>query len=157
MDFFGILANAVYAVAGIAFVSGMVITAVTGRAKPVKTFLWALTALFTLLIVLGFIFSQGLLIFLLFQIIALILIWYMFVVIGAVCGGGIYSLRNRRQVGTRMTQAELDDYVPVEEFCALEGIDADRALARIRSGYYRGGAFGKNWYIHKSEQSRPAP
>lgn len=157
MDFFGILADAVYAVAGIAFLSGLAITAITGRAQPVKKFLWVLTALFTVLIIAGFIFSSGLLIFLLFQIIALILIWYMFVVIGAVCGGGIHSLRHKRQVGARITQDELGDYLPVNEFCALEGIDEDRALARIRSGYYRGGSLGKAWYIHKSERAPHAP
>ena len=157
MDVFGLLADAVYAVAGIAFLSGLVITAVTGRAQPVKRFLWGLTALFTLLIIAGFVFSRGLLIFLLFQIIALILIWYMFVVIGAVCGGGIHSLRHKRKVGAHITQDELGEYLPVNEFCAMEGIDEDRALARIRSGYYRGGAFGKAWYIHKSERASHAP
>lgn len=156
MDFFGILADAVYAVAGLAFLSGLAITALTGKVKPVKNFLWALTALFTLAIIIGFIFSRGLLIFLLFQIIALILIWYMFVVIGAACGGGIWLLRHRRAVGALITQADLGEYVPLTEFSALEGIEEERALARIRSGYYRGGSYGGRWYVHRSEQQRQA-
>lgn len=153
MDFFGILADFVYAVAGLAFVSGLLITAVTGAAKPVKTFLWVLSGVFTLLIVLGFVFTRGLLIFLLFQIIALILVWYMFVVVGAVCGGGIYSLRHRQSRGQRLTQAELGEYLPAADFAAREGIELERALARIRSSYYRGGQYDGAWYVHKSEQS----
>jgi hypothetical protein len=151
VDFFGILANTVYVLAGLAFVAGLLITATTGAMKPVKTLLWALTALFTLIIIAGFIFSRGLLIFLLFQIIALILVLYMFVVLGAVCGGGIYMRRNKQAVGKHLSQADLEDYLPVAEFCALEGVDEERALARIRSGYYRGGSDAGAWHIHRSE------
>jgi hypothetical protein len=154
VDYFGILADFVYAVAGLAFLCGLLITAVTGAAKPVKTFLWWLTGLFTVLIAIGFVFSRGLLIFLLFQIVALILIWYMFVVVGAVCGGGIYSLRHKQAPGQRLTQAELGDYLPAAEFAAREGIDTERALARIRSSYYRGGQYDGAWYIHRSELSQ---
>lgn len=155
MDFFGILANVVYAVAGLAFLSGLLITAITGAAKPVKIFLWVLSGIFALLIIAGFVFSRGLLIFLLFQIIALILIWYMFVVIGAVCGGGIYALRHRQAPGNRLTPEELADYLPAADFAAREGIEMERALARIRSSYYRGGQYEGAWYIHRSEQSPP--
>jgi hypothetical protein len=154
VDIFGILADVVYAVAGLAFLCGLLITAITGAARPVKTFLWVLTGIFTLLIALGFVFSRGLLIFLLFQIIALILVWYMFVVVGAVCGGGLYLLRHRQAPGTRLTQEELVDYLPAADFAAREGIEVERALARIRSSYYRGGQYEGSWYIHRSEQSR---
>lgn len=157
MDFFGILADLVYGVAGLAFLSGLLITAITGAAKPVKTFLWVLTGLFTVLIVIGFVFSRGLLIFLLFQIVALILIWYMFVVIGAVCGGGIYSLRHRQAPGKKLTAQELGDYLPATDFAAREGIELERALARIRSSFYRGGQYDGTWYVHKSEQTPRTP
>jgi hypothetical protein len=153
VDVFGILANTVYAVAGLAFLCGLLITAIAGTAKPVKTFLWVLTGVFTLLIIVGFVFSRGLLIFLLFQIIALILVWYMFVVVGAVCGGGIYSLRHKQPAGKKLTQAELGDYIPAADFAAQEGVEMERALARIRSSYYRGGQYDGAWYVHKSEQS----
>ena len=112
-----------------------------------------LSAVFTLLIILGFVFSRGLLIFLLFQIIALILIWYMCVVVGAVCGGGVYSLRHKHAPGKKLTQAELGDYLPAADFAAQEGVEVERALARIRSSYYRGGQYEGAWYIHKSERS----
>jgi hypothetical protein len=153
MDYFGILANAVYAVAGLAFLAGLGITAVTGSMKPVKTFLWVLTGLFTLLIAAGFVFSRGLLIFLFFQIVALILVWYMFVVFGAVCGGGLYSLRHRQATGKRLSPSELGDYLPAADFAAREGIEEERALARIKSSYYRGGQYEGTWYVHRSEQS----
>jgi hypothetical protein len=153
VDVFGILANVVYAVAGLAFLSGLLITAIAGAAKPVKTFLWILSGIFTVLIVIGFIFTRGLLIFLFFQIVALILIWYLFVVVGAVCGGGLYSLRHKQAPGKRLTQAELGDYLPAAEFAAREGIEVERALARIRSSYYRGGQYEGAWYIHKTEQA----
>lgn len=153
MDYFGILANAVYAIAGIAFLCGFAITAITGSVQRVKVFLWALSAVFTLAIIFGFFFTRGALIFLLFQIIALILVWYMCVVFGAVCGGGLYQLRHRRQLGERLTREQLGDYVPVAEFCAREGIDEERVLARIRSGFYRGGTCADGWYVHRSEQS----
>jgi hypothetical protein len=154
VDLFGILADIVYAVAGLAFLCGLLITAVTGAAKPVKTFLWVLTGIFTVLIIVGFVFTRGLLIFLFFQLVALILVWYMFVVIGAVCGGGLYSLRHKQPPGKRLTQSELADYLPAADFAAREGIDMERALARIRSSYYRGGQYDGAWYIHKSEQSQ---
>ncbi len=153
MDFFGILENAVYAVAALAFFSGLLITSITGAVKPVKTFLWVLTGVFTVIIGIGFFFSRGLLIFLLFQIIALILVWYMFVVFGAVCGGGIWSWQHK-QAAKRLGQADISEYLPTAEFCALEGIDEERAVARIKSGYYRGGQFGGAWYIHGSERTQ---
>ncbi len=153
MDFFGILVNAVYAGAGLFFLSGLLITAATGAAKPVKTFLWVLTGVFTVILIIGFVFSRGLLIFLLFQIVALIIIWYMCVVFGAACGAGIYAWRTK-QATKRVAEADLGDYLKVSEFCALEGIDEERALARIKSGYYRGGQFGGAWYIHNVEQVR---
>ena len=153
IDVFAILFDAIYAVAALAFLTGLLITATTGSAKPVKTLLKVLTIIFTLLLVASYIVFH-LIIFLAFQIIALILIWYMCVVIGAVCGGGIYSMLHRQPTGKPLTQEELGEYLPAADFAAREGIDVERALARIKSSYYRGGQFEGTWYIHRSEQSR---
>jgi hypothetical protein len=153
VDIFGILIDSIYAIAALLFVIGLLLTASTGRTRPVKIFLALLNGLFTLLIAVGFFFTPFV-IFLLFQIIALILVWDLCVVVGAVCGGGIYSLLHKQPVGKHLVQGELGDYLPLAEFAAREGIDEERALARIRSGYYRGGSFGGAWYVHASEQSQ---
>ena len=153
VDIFAILLDSIYFLAGLFFLLGLVLTATTGNTRPVKRMLVTLGVLFVLLIGVGFAFTPFL-IFLLFQIVALILVWFMCIVVGAVCGGGIYALRHKRSVGARLTESDVADFVPLAEFCTREGIDEERALARIRSGYYRGGSFGGNWYIHKAEQSR---
>jgi hypothetical protein len=153
VDIFGILLDSIYAVGALLFLVGLVLTAITGRTRPIKIFLAMLSALFALLIAIGFFFTPFV-IFLLFQIIALILVWDMCVVVGAVCGGGIYALRHRQPVGKRLMREELTEYLPLAEFAAREGIDEERALARIRSGYYRGGSYEGAWYVHASEQSR---
>jgi hypothetical protein len=155
IDVFAILFNAIYVIAGLAFLSGLLITATTGSAKPVQTLLKAVTVIFTLLLIASYIVFR-LVIFLAFQIIALVLIWEMCIVIGAVCGGAIYSLRHKQPVGRKLTQDELGEYLPVADFAALEGIEVERALARIKSSYYRGGQYEGAWYIHRSEQSQKA-
>lgn len=152
IDIFAVLLDSIYFVAAVLFVIGLLLTATSGKVRPVKTFLWILTALFTVLIGIGFLFTPFL-IFLLFQIVALILIWYMCIVAGAVCGGGLYALRHKRAAQT-LTAAELAEFVRLEDFCRQEGVDEERARARISSGYYRGGAFDGTWYVHRSEQSR---
>ena len=152
IDIFDVLLDSIYLLAAIFFAIGLLLTATSGKAGPVKIFLWTLTALFTLLIGVGFLFTPFL-IFLLFQIVALILIWYMCVVAGAVCGGALYSWRHKQRAAG-LAEAELGDFVPLAEFCLKEGIDEERARARISSGYYRGGAFNGAWYVHRSEQSR---
>jgi hypothetical protein len=156
VDIFGILIDSIYIAGALLFLVGLMLTATTGSFRPVKIFLWILTGFFTLLIAIGFYFT-AFLIFLLFQIIALILLWYMCVVVGAACGVGIWSLRHKRQIGEQLAQKDLGEFIPVAEFCAREGVDEERVLARIRSGYYRGGAFGGAWYVHRSEQSRRNP
>jgi hypothetical protein len=153
IDIFAILLDSIYLLAAIFFLIGLLLTATSGKAQPVKSFLWILTALFTVLIGIGFVFTS-LIIFLLFQILALILIWYMCVVAGAVCGGGLYAFRHKRRATNSLTAAELGDFMPLAEFCREEDIDEERALARISSGYYRGGAYDGRWYVHRSEQSR---
>lgn len=156
IDIFDILLDSIYFLAALFFAIGFLLTATSGRARPVKIFLGILAALFTLLVGIGFAFTPFV-IFLLFQIVALVLIWCMCVVAGAVCGGGLYAWRHRRNTGN-LGEAELGDFVPLAEFCRLEDVDEERALARIRSGYYRGGAFNGTWYVHRSERSRqPVP
>jgi hypothetical protein len=152
IDVFAILFDAIYAVGGLAFLAGLLITATTGSAQPVKTLLKVLTIVFTLLLVGSYI-AFRLIIFLAFQIIALVLIWFLCIVVGAVCGGGIYSLRHKQAPGKRLTQEELGEYLPAADFAAREGIEVERALARIRSSYYRGGQYDGAWYVHRSEQS----
>jgi hypothetical protein len=153
IDIFGILLDSIYTLAAVFFTIGLLLTATSGKAAPVKAFLWILTALFIVLIGIGFAFTT-LLIFLLFQIIALILLWYMCVVAGAVCGGGLYAWRHRQRTGDALAESELGDFMPLAEFCRMEGVDEERARARISSGYYRGGAFNGEWYVHRCEQSR---
>lgn len=153
IDIFDVLLGSIYLLAAVFFVIGLLLTTFSGRARPVKIFLWILTALFTVLIGIGFAITPFV-IFLLFQIVALILVWFMCIVAGAVCGGGLYSLRHKRKAANSLVETELNDFVPVSDFCRQEGVDEERALARIRSGYYRGGAFNGRWYVHRSEQSR---
>jgi hypothetical protein len=133
------------------FCAGCVITALTGSTRGVKILFGWLTAMLVVLLAAGFWLSRGLLIFLLFQIVALILVLYLITILGAVCGGGIYSLRHAAGRGKHLDGATLGDYVELAEFCALEHLEEERAIARINSGYYRGGRHGGNWYIHRSE------
>lgn len=135
------------------FITGILITTLTGSARAVKLVLAGVTALLVLALAAGLIFTRGLLIYLTFQIIALVVMWYLVLVAGAVCGGGIYLLLHRKPPGKVLTAADLADYLALAEFCRLEGVDADRAEARIRSGYYAGGRFDGTWYIRKSELS----
>ena len=137
----------------VAFVIGLVITAATGSARHVKLFLAILSAILGVVTVAGLIFSRGLLVYLLFQLISLVLVLYLVVVVGAVCGGGIYILRHKKPVGLKLGPSELVEYLPAAEFATLDGITEERALARIKSGYYRGGRHAGAWYIHKSELS----
>lgn len=155
IDVFAILFNAIYAIGGLAFITGLLLTATTGSAKPVRTLLKAVSITFAVLLIGSYI-AFRLVIFLAFQIIALVLIWELCIVVGAVCGGGIYSLRHKQPVGRKLTQDELGDYLPAADFAAAEGIELERALARIKSSYYRGGQYDGAWYIHRSEQS-PRP
>lgn len=133
-----------------AFVSGLLLTATTGSAKPVKIFLSILTAIFSLASIAGLMVT-GLLIYLLFQIIAAILILYLVIIFGAVCGWGLYVLRHKKPRGKPLSKLDLAEHMPLAEFATLEGITEERAVARIKSSYYRGGLHEGAWYIHKSE------
>ncbi len=149
-----LLAVGAIVAASAAFLAGLLITALTGSARPVKYFLAIIGLIAIAALVAGLVYSHGLLIYLMFQIISLVLVLFLIVILGAVCGGGIHSLLNKKPVGATLTVPELDEYLVAAEFSALEAITEERALARIRSGYYRGGRHKGAWYIHKSELSQ---
>ncbi len=100
------------------------------------------------------IYSRGLLIFLLFQILSLAVILLLVVIMGAVCGAGIFSLRHKQPRGKSLGKSGIGEYLPVVVFSTREGITEERALARIKSGYYQGGLIESAWYIHKAELSQ---
>ena len=138
-------------VIGFAFLSGLLLTATTGSARPVKIYLAILTVVFILVSIAGFAVSSGWLIFLYTQLMVLVLILYFVIVAGAVAGGGIYSLRHKRRRGVLLTAGELANFLPVAEFSHLEGITEERALSRVHNGFYLGGKYGDTWYISKKE------
>jgi hypothetical protein len=138
----------------VAFVSGLLITAISGAARPVKIFLGILAAISSAGIIAGFIFSNGLLFYLVFQIISAVVLLCFVVVLGAVCGGGIYMLRHKKPPGKSLGKLDIAEYLPAAEFSALEGITEERALGRIKGGFYQGGLYEGAWYIHKSELSQ---
>lgn len=152
-DFSNLLANIAYIASAIAFVAGFLLTVITGAAKPVKVLLAVLTGIFALALIAGLIFSRGLLIYLVFQIIALILLWYLLIIVGAVFGGGAYLLINKKPPGKNLADANMEEYLPALEFSAIENITEERAISRIKSGYYHGGLHKGTWYIHKSQLS----
>ena len=138
-------------VVAVAYFSGLLLTASTGSVRPVKVFLSVLSIIFGVASVVGLIFSRGLLVYLLFQIIAAILILYFVVIFGAACGWGIYALQHKKPRGKPLSKLDIGEYLPAAEFAMLEGITEERALARIKSSYYQGGLYEGAWYIHKSE------
>jgi hypothetical protein len=134
-----------------AFMAGLLITAVTGSSKGVKRLLIGLSVLFVIATGVGFFFSQGLLIFLLFQIIALVLAIYIVIVAGAAVGGIVHSSMNKTGARKILQETDLGDYVPAAEFALAAGTSEERVLGRINSGYYRGGCAQGRWYVHKTE------
>jgi hypothetical protein len=138
----------------VAFISGLLITAITGAARPVKVFLAILAVISVSGIIAGFILSNGLLFYLVFQIISLVVLLFFVVIFGAVCGGGIYLLRHKKPLGKSLSKPDVENYLPVAEFSTLEGITEERALGRIKGGFYQGGLYEGTWYIHKSELSQ---
>ena len=139
--------------APVAFISGLLITALTGAARPVKIFLGILAAVAGAGIIAGFIFSNGLLFYLVFQIISAVVLLCFIVILGAVCGAGIYALRHKKPPGKSLSFLDIEHYLPGAEFSTLEGITEERALGRIKGGFYQGGLYEGTWYIHKSELS----
>ena len=83
--------------------------------------------------------------------IVLWLIIYGVIVTGAVVGGGFFLFLHKRQVGETVSDGNIKQYILLSEFAALEELDEDRVLGRIRSRYYRGGRYDGTWYVHQSE------
>jgi hypothetical protein len=138
-----------------AFLSGLLITAVSGSARAVKIYLMLLTALSLFGILAGLIFSQGLLIFLIFQIITLVIIIFFFIIAGAAAGAGIYQLIHKKSPFKKLMENELIDYLPLARFSEMEGLSEDRVFLRVKSGFSEGGKYKGDLYIHKSELTDP--
>lgn len=150
-----IATNILIAAVATCFLAGALITAISGKARPVKIVLAGLSGILFIALVAGVVFTRGLLIYLLFQVIILIILLDFVVIAGAVCGGGIYLLLHRKPTQA-LDANNLTDYQSVKEFAALEGVEEERLIARIKSGFCKGGRYGGEWYIHQSERS-PEP
>jgi prepilin signal peptidase PulO-like enzyme (type II secretory pathway) len=133
-----------------AFISGFLITVLTGSGRGIKILLIVLSVLFTLIVIPGFIVTRGLLIFLILQLISMLIIIFMFIIVGAVTGAGIYSLIHKKK-SKNLDKDLIHEYLSLGEFSEKEGITEQRALSRIKSGYYHGGLYAGNWYVHNSE------
>jgi hypothetical protein len=136
-----------------AFLSGFLITAVSGSGKAVKIWLLLVFLVFTGFTVYGFILSGGLLVFLVFQLVVLLIILFFVIIAGAAAGGGVYALIHNKSGSKQLSENEINDFLAVSDFAGLENITQDRALARIKSGFYTGGKYQGKWYVHKSELS----
>ena len=134
-----------------AFLLGLCLNLVTGSGRALKLCLSSFAVMFSGAAVVGLILSGGLLIFLLFQLIILMLLWLFTLFVGGLCGSGVRKLLQDHDSRKLVSQQDLADYLPVAEFAAAEGVDVERALARIRSGYYKGGKFAGQWYVHCAE------
>ena len=122
-----------------------------GSARPVKLLLATITLIGIAGLITGLILTRGLLIYLTFQIIAFVIVLFFVLITGAACGYGLYLLMHRKSPGSTLDETLIAQYVPLSEFANRAGITDERALARIRSGYYTGGLYKGIWYIHKSE------
>ncbi|HTQ99801.1 MAG TPA: hypothetical protein VMH83_07420 [Candidatus Acidoferrum sp.] len=148
-----ILSKTAFYASAIAFLAGLLLAAFTGSARVVKIFIAVVSAIFAVVAIAGLALTHGLLVFLLIQLIVVVILLDFVVVIGAVCGGGIYLLLHRKW-SPRLHEQELAEFLPVTEFAAQEGIDEERILARLKTGYYRGGRYRGVWHIHRSELTR---
>jgi hypothetical protein len=144
--------NLVLAVFGGAFLLGLILNFLTGSGRALKYVLVGFALLFGVAAVVGLAVSGGLLIFLLFQLIILMLLFLFTLFVGGLCGSGLRGLLQRHGARKTLRPEQLGDYVEVALFCAAQGEDEERTLARIRSGYYQGGSCRGRWYVHKSEQ-----
>lgn len=156
-DLADLLAKITIAVAILAFVGGVLLTVFTGNFRAFRITLIALSATLGIALVIGMVVTVGRLIFLTFQLLSVIFIVYLLMLAGAVCGYGLFVLIHKKPPGKKLQAAELDDYLPATEFAVQERIDEERALSRIKSGYYQGGLFQGVWYIHKTELSSRKP
>ncbi len=134
-----------------AFLLGLFLNLATGSGRALKLCLTGFAVMFAGAAGVGLILSGGLLIFLLFQLIILMLLWLFTVFVGGLCGSGVRKLLQDLDSRKLVSREDLADYLPVAEFAAAEGVDVERALTRIRSGYYKGGKFEGQWYVHCAE------
>ena len=104
-----------------AFISGFFITVLTGSARGIKTLLIALSVLFTLMVIPGFIVTRGLLIFLILQLISMLIIIFMFIIVGAVPGAGICHLIHKKK-NTHLDQDLIHEYMSLVEFSEKKGL-----------------------------------
>ena len=103
-----------------AFISGFLITVLGGSARGIKILLIALSVIFTLVVIPGFIVTRGLLIFLILQLISMLIIIFMFIIVGAVTGAGIYHLIHKKK-NTNLDQGLIHEYISLVEFSEKKG------------------------------------
>jgi hypothetical protein len=137
-----------------AFMLGLALNLATGSGRALKYCLGGLALLFAIAAGVGLVLSGGLLIFLLFQLVILILLFLFTLFVGGLCGSAVLKLLQDSDARKSVQLHELDEFLSVAEFAAAEDLDAARVEARIRSGYYKGGRFQGQWYVHRSELTR---
>ena len=148
-----LLLNIVLSTFAVAFVIGCLFTLISGSFRGIRILLIILSVLFVLVIIPGFVVTRGWLIFLFFQLITFWIVIYMFLLAGAAAGFGAYKLIHKTAPGSTIEEIELDKYLGLDEFSMREGISEERALSRIKNGFYKGGQFQGNWFVHQSELS----
>ena len=112
-----------------AFISGFLITVLTGSGRGIKILLIGLSVLFTLVVIPGFIVTRGLLIFLILQLISMLIIIFMFIIVGAVAGAGVYTLIHKKK--SKMVEEDvIHEYLSLGEFSEKEGI-TEQALKSL--------------------------
>lgn len=155
MDIMSLLARVALVLALVAFLSGFLITALSGSWRAVKIWLAVIAVIAMALTIVALVLSHNAFVYLMFQFVSLVIIFCFVVLAGAACGYGVYLLVHRRPPGVDMNVANADDFLPLAEFCRREGVPEERARARVASGYYTGGRKGGEWFIGRSELSSP--
>jgi hypothetical protein len=146
----GLLAKIAMIMVYISIVSGFLITAITGSPRRVKHFLAVMNGIAALIAIALLIVIRAF-VYLLFQYITVMLALSFLTIFGATLGYGFYLLIHHKPPGNKLDRNNLDDYLPSPDFAIQEGIDEDRAIGRIKSGYYDGGKIDGIWYIRKTE------
>jgi len=141
----------VFYIFSFAFLLGLFLHLATGSVKVIQYCLGSLTAIFIVGAIAGLVLSGGMLILLLFQLVIVVLLVFFTIIAGALFSGGIRMLLDGRRDRKSLSKPEIADYVTVTEFCLLKGVEEERVLARIQSGFYKGGCFEGCWYVHRSE------
>ncbi len=133
--------------------SGLMITAISGSVRPIKIYLVGLGTLSIIALIVGIIASGGILVFLLFQLITLIIFIFFSIIAGAALGGLIHKLIHYQARFKSLNADELSDYIVLDEFSEIEKITKERVNARVKSGFYQGGKYKSKLYIHRREIS----